>query len=542
MKFFKLASVLTSISVVLASGPTEGEAEADPNSAVVKLTTKTFKEFLETNPLVLAEFYAPWCGYCKKLAPEFVKAADSLNESNPGIKLAQIDCTVEEDLCRDFGIRGYPTLKVFRGTNEPDDYEGAREADGIIEYMIKETKPVVQVPESVEQLLSLVGEQTKPFAIQIFNNIKDTESNSTFHTVANALRRDLTFITANSQEIIESLTSKYFDFNIKDFADKVGYLVINPLDNSVISYLAEEGEKLTSEGLTKFIKTEIVPYFGDINRDTYMTYMESPTPLGYYFYKTQEQRDAVAEFFTKLAKKYRSKLNFVGLDATLFGRHAEILNMDPDIVPLFAIQDSDQNKKYGINQKENPEGPSIEQIEELVEDYISGKASPIVKSEDLPTDEEIESSPVYPLVGHNHAEVLKDTTKDIFVKYYAHWCGHCKKLAPIWDEFGELYKSNNANVVIAKIDHSKNDVETSDPIEGYPTLLLYPANGEIDEKTGLRKPISFRGARELDSLIDFVKESGALKVDGHKFKKAVGEDEDEEEQQEKAAEVNHDEL
>ena len=108
-----LATLLAVVSITHASGPTDGDAVADPNSAVVKLTSENFASFIEENPLILAEFFAPWCGYCKMLGPEYSKAADSLNESHPKIKLAQIDCTEDEALCMEHGIRGYPTLKII---------------------------------------------------------------------------------------------------------------------------------------------------------------------------------------------------------------------------------------------------------------------------------------------------------------------------------------------------------------------------------------------------------------------------------------------
>lgn len=540
MKFWKITSgVLAAATGVLGSGPSDGDAIADPNSAVVKLTADTFKSFIGENPLVLAEFFAPWCGYCKKLAPEFVKAANDLNESYPGIKLAQVDCTEEEELCKDFGIRGYPTLKVIRGSdNEPEDYEGTRESEGIKEYMIKQSLPPVQVPQSVEDLKAILEQQTSPFVIQVVG-AKDKAAasvNETFTNVANGLRKDLNFISVEVSDLIESLTSKYFDFSPSDYVKKSGFLVVHPVDNSIISFPNDYKPESLKESLLEFIKTEIVPYFGDINRETYLMYMESPLPLAYYFYNSQDQRDDVEEFFSKLGKKYRGKFNFVALDASMFGRHAELLNMDPEIVPLFAIQDPSTNKKYGIDQQENPNGPSTEQIEELVEDFAAGKATPIIKSEPLPSKEEQDASPVSLLVTHNHDDLVKDTSKDVIVEYYAHWCGHCKRLAPIWDELGQLFKDNNQSdkVVVAKIDHSKNDVETAIPIEGYPTIFLYPANGEIDEATGLRKPIVYSGARDLESFIDFIKTSGSLGVDASEFKKA--------EEAESKDEVDHDEL
>lgn len=70
--------------------------------------------------------FAPWCGHCKALAPEYEEAATSLKEKD--IKLAKVDCTEEADLCKEYGVEGYPTLKVFRGLENISPYGGQRKA------------------------------------------------------------------------------------------------------------------------------------------------------------------------------------------------------------------------------------------------------------------------------------------------------------------------------------------------------------------------------------------------------------------------------
>ena len=103
------------------------EKPTDAESDVVSLTKDTFNTFMKEHDLVLAEFFAPWCGHCKALAPKYEEAATELKSKN--IQLAKVDCTEEEELCKDNAIEGYPTLKVFRGLDSVKPYGGARHSE-----------------------------------------------------------------------------------------------------------------------------------------------------------------------------------------------------------------------------------------------------------------------------------------------------------------------------------------------------------------------------------------------------------------------------
>ena len=76
----------------------------------------------------MVEFYAPWCGHCKKLAPEYIKAAEMLEGS--GVPLVKVDATEETRLAKKYEIKGYPTIKWIHN-GEAEDYKGARNAEAI---------------------------------------------------------------------------------------------------------------------------------------------------------------------------------------------------------------------------------------------------------------------------------------------------------------------------------------------------------------------------------------------------------------------------
>lgn len=75
------------------------------------------------------------------------------------------------------------------------------------------------------------------------------------------------------------------------------------------------------------------------------------------------------------------------------------------------------------------------------------------------------------IVGKNFEEEVLKADKDVFVKFYAPWCGHCKKLAPIWSEIGKELNASGS-LTIAKFDATENEADGVD-VQGFPTLIFY---------------------------------------------------------------------
>uniref|UniRef100_A0A7N6BNC9 Thioredoxin domain-containing protein n=1 Tax=Anabas testudineus TaxID=64144 RepID=A0A7N6BNC9_ANATE len=109
---------------------------SETDSAVFHLTDESFDSFLKEHPAALVMFYAPWCGHCKKMKPEFDEAAEILNKGadSPGV-LAAVDATVHKAVGDRFKISGFPTVKYFENGEEKYTLPQLRTRDKIIEFL-----------------------------------------------------------------------------------------------------------------------------------------------------------------------------------------------------------------------------------------------------------------------------------------------------------------------------------------------------------------------------------------------------------------------
>jgi protein disulfide-isomerase A6 len=129
--------------------------EAGNEKDVIVLTDDNFDDMIfNDESMWLVAFYAPWCGHCKKLLPEWVSAATQLRGT---IKLAKIDATENQKMAQRYQIQGYPTIKIFapgKGKDKAvEEYQGPRDTAGIVQYALDKLDKFGYVPET-KQLIN----------------------------------------------------------------------------------------------------------------------------------------------------------------------------------------------------------------------------------------------------------------------------------------------------------------------------------------------------------------------------------------------------
>jgi protein disulfide-isomerase A6 len=122
---------------------------------VVILTEDNFEKEVGQDRAALVEFYAPWCGHCKKLAPEYEKLGESFRKAK-SILIGKVDCDEHKSVCSKYDVSGYPTLKWFpKGSLEPKKYEGPRTAEALAEFVNSEGGTNVKIAAAPSHVVIL---------------------------------------------------------------------------------------------------------------------------------------------------------------------------------------------------------------------------------------------------------------------------------------------------------------------------------------------------------------------------------------------------
>jgi protein disulfide-isomerase A1 len=348
---------------------------------------------------------APWCGHCKALAPEYAKAAKILADKDSKIKLGKVDATEESDLAEEYQVRGYPTLKFFR-SGSAIEYGGGRQADDIVSWLIKKTGPVAKELETVEAVEEFVKENTVA-VVGFFTDRESVEAKNFFAT-AQAVD-DYPFGVSSNADVFKKYETE---------AGKV--IVFKQFDEGKAVYDGEFKEG----ALKNFVQAQAMPLVVDFNHDSAQKIFGGDIKSHLLFFLSKEAGhfEKYAEPAKEIAKKYREKILFVSINADEedHQRILEFFGMKKEEVPsMRIIQLQDDMAKF----KPAAAEMTPENIDAFVKKFLAGELKQHLLSQDLPED--WDKQPAKVLVSTNFDAVALDKTKDVFIEFYAPWCGHC---------------------------------------------------------------------------------------------------------------------
>ena len=329
---------------------------------VIELTTNNFKGFLSENEYVLVEFYAPWCGHCKSLAPEYERASNMLDT----VVLAKVDGTTETSLSEEFNIEAFPTIILFKGGEKVEEYDSRRTADAIVIWCTER-----------------IGES---FITTTENELDDVKEKA-FKLTKAAI---VLYAPSQSDEL------RLFE---KVSAQKRSYGMYIHVESPMISlkvFHQEEGltgfiESLTDEAqVNSFLYKESFPLFAEVNARTYPRYIaENPLNfnLGWICLSAKNKAknlEKLGPAIREVAKELRGKYYFIHIEIDAFRQHSqEYLGCSNDPSIVLHVELHKKALRY-VRIIDDGEDFGSQNIKEFINRVEKGEVKPFLRDSQFP--------------------------------------------------------------------------------------------------------------------------------------------------------------
>jgi len=467
---------------------------------------------LKKESAIFVKFYAPWCGHCKKLAPAWTELAEEINPDDEWeAKILSLDCTQYKSVCSENGVTGYPTLKLFYpDTAEGTKYQGARTKEALADWLDEKLaakygdgeeggddaaapakgEVVVLTEKTFEDTIKPAAQVTfVKFYAPWCGHCKKMAP--TWIDLAKDQAGDDSVVIAEVDCTQEGPLCSKFGVKgyptLKSFKDGkeiekyAGARDISSFKGAIAKYKggaapAEKKEEAKKEAPKADDAPKEAP---ELTADNFAETVASGAHMIKFYAPWCGHCKAMAGAWEDLAKARKSqqpKVGIASLDCTAHNPICKEHGVKGFPTILF-FQD-------GKNLGKHAGGRDVASLQKSITKFLNPEAA---------AEEE---KALAAAVDDFNASIKG---KHAFVKFMAPWCGHCKKLAPTWEDLMKKYEGSDSAVVL-KIDctaEASKPICTKAGVRGYPTLQYF--NGAQIAGEGEK----YQGAREMDALVKF---------------------------------------
>ncbi|GMH10949.1 hypothetical protein Nepgr_012790 [Nepenthes gracilis] len=450
------------------------QPEVDDKDVVV-LKERNFTDAIENNRYVMVEFYAPWCGHCQALAPEYAAAATELKAEE--VVLAKVDATEENELAHEYDVQGFPTILFFvDGERKP--YNGQRTKEAIVTWIKKKIRPGVYNITSTEDAERVLTSENK-VVLAYLGALVGSESEEL--AAASRLEDDVNFY-----QTVEPNVAKLFHI---DAEAKRPALVLLKKEDEKRSYFDGQFAK---SAIHEFVFANKLPLVTTFTKESGSSIFESPIKKQLLLFATSKDSEKLVPTFQEAAKFFKGKLIFVfvQIDDEETGKPvADYFGIIGDAPKVIAYLGNEDAKKYVLDRE-----VTLDNIKAFSADFLEDKLKPFYKSDPVP---ESNDGDVKIVVGDNFEDIVLDESKDVLLEIYAPWCGHCQSFEPTYNKLAKHLRGIES-LVIAKMDGTTNEHPMA-KADGFPTLLFFPAGNKSSD------PIPVDSDRTVVALYKFLK-------------------------------------
>eukprot|EP00252_Welwitschia_mirabilis_P020492 TRINITY_DN5040_c0_g1_i1.p1 TRINITY_DN5040_c0_g1~~TRINITY_DN5040_c0_g1_i1.p1 ORF type:complete len:449 (+),score=90.38 TRINITY_DN5040_c0_g1_i1:126-1472(+) len=326
--------------------------------SVIELDENNFERAINTFDRILVDFYAPWCGHCKRLAPELDAAAPVLAKLNRPVVLAKLNADKFTKLASKYDVSAYPTLKLFID-GFPTDYYGPRRAESLVLHLKKLSAPDLAFLKSPDEIHEYIKEAGKSFPIFIGFGMQEPM----LADLARVYKKRAWF--AISDYVDDDILSEY------DFDKTPALLAMRPeFSEQDVFYGPFEGNFLQP-----FIHQSLLPLCIPIRYEALNLLKDDKRPIVLTIVKDEREEASLRLVKTlKAAASANRDLVFAYVGMNQWGEFADTFNIAKDTeLPMIILWNGDLDY-YTVEGLESlTEGNFEAEIPQFIKAYRLGK-------------------------------------------------------------------------------------------------------------------------------------------------------------------------